>query len=269
MPEDEVQMEANTRAFARNMFRLRVHEAKGQAYEDLFVRVMQYADKSFSPVKASGRLGDRSNDGYSSKAGAYYQVYAPEDIGRKEDTAVKKLGSAFVALKDYWDTIAPVRQFFFVVNDRYAGVSPACSEALAEIVSKHRVERAELLLVHNLEDRLFELSDDVIMMIVGHVPCIQPSDFLFLSGFTCFLGAWIDFERTARGRVQNGAARPLAGRQLVEMLASQGLLSPGELRMIFALNKLRNPLVHGDSTSLPRKEQIDALVSITERLKCG
>lgn len=43
------------------MFKLRVHECNGQAYEDLFVSVMGKRYPQFKPVKPHGNVGDRKN----------------------------------------------------------------------------------------------------------------------------------------------------------------------------------------------------------------
>src|SRR5450432_2623348 len=112
-------MDDNAKAFARNMLRLRIHESDAQAYEDLFVRAMVYADPNFRPVKPHGNAGDRKNDGFNSTTGTYYQVYAPEDIRRSAGNALKKLREDFSGLKAFWDGLYPVRRFFYVVNDKY------------------------------------------------------------------------------------------------------------------------------------------------------
>ena len=65
------------------MFKVRVHESDGNAFESLFTTVMRYSDKGFKPVKPQGRLGDRKNDGFIKEKGTYYQVFAPENLKRK------------------------------------------------------------------------------------------------------------------------------------------------------------------------------------------
>src|SRR4051812_10269219 len=105
-------------------FRLLVHEADNQAYENLFIAVMTKRDPSIKPIKPQGTIGDKKNDGYSSKNGSYYQVYAPEKSDDKVPDAVEKAKGDFSGLKAYWDSIAPVKEYRFVFNDKFRGPYP-------------------------------------------------------------------------------------------------------------------------------------------------
>jgi hypothetical protein len=139
----------------RNRFKLLVHESIGQGYEDLFVKIMTYADNSFKPVKAHGNIGDRGNDGWSSINGRYYQSYAPEDLPSNTDSAIKKLKNDFSKLEEYWGSISAVREFIFVVNDKFKGVSPHISKTLEEIKVEHSLSHVEVMLASDLERELF------------------------------------------------------------------------------------------------------------------
>lgn len=263
-------MNSNSRAFARNMFRLRIHESDGQAYEDLFVRIMGYAKPRFRPVRAHGNIGDRKNDGYESKSGTYYQVYAPEDVRKNQGDALRKIRRDFKGLKAFWDGIFSVRKYFFVINDKYQGVSPAIEKEIASIGSKHKLDDCDVLLAKDLEEILFSLSDDVVISVVGHVPVLEPSEFMFLSGFTYFVGAWVEFEKTMRRiltSVQPAIRLPLGALQMIRVMEERSILSKDECLIVDALRKRRNLLIHGDDNELPRKEEIDRLVSITEALR--
>ncbi len=92
-------LDTHLRADARLAFRLKVHSFDGQAFEDLFVQVMQYKNPNFRPVKPQGRFGDRKNDGFDQQRGAYYQVYAPEDLRKNPAAAVKKARQDFEKLR--------------------------------------------------------------------------------------------------------------------------------------------------------------------------
>lgn len=251
------------------MLRLRIHESDAQAYEDLFVRVMGYAEPNFRPVKSHGNIGDRKNDGFDSTTGTYYQVYAPEDIRRTPGNALKKLREDFSGLKAFWDGLYPVRRFLYVINDKYNGVSPELEAELADMRVRYNLAEAKPFLARNLESTVFSLPPDEIIMIVGHVPSIDAGEFLFLSGFTYFVGAWIEFERVSRRRVEAAAPdrRPIVGAALLRGLHSLGLISLPDLEPLHELSKIRNLLFHGDSTELPHKDQIDNLVKLTERIR--
>ncbi|RHO79197.1 hypothetical protein DW058_17865 [Clostridiaceae bacterium AF42-6] len=61
---------------AKVLFKLKLHESKGQEFEDFFVAIMTKADMDFQPVKAYGNIGDQKNDGFNKKTGTYYQVFS-------------------------------------------------------------------------------------------------------------------------------------------------------------------------------------------------
>ena len=119
---------------ARVLFKLRVHESDGQAYQDLFVKVMQHANPNFRPVKPHGKEGDQKNDGFDKTNGIYYQVYAPEDLKPNVQTAVSKLSGAFQGLLDYWNyQVSPIKAYYFVLNDKYKGAYPEIERGLAQL----------------------------------------------------------------------------------------------------------------------------------------
>lgn len=260
-------MDDNARAFARNMFRLRVHESDGQAYEDLFVKIMQYARPKFRPVKPCGKVGDRKNDGFDSEAGAYFQVYAPEDIRKAPRKALTKLKGDFKGLKAFWDGIYKVKQYFYVVNDKYQGVSPGVEKQIAAIKTKHKLESSGLVLAKDLEDALFGLPANVIIAIVGHVPSIDAGEFLFLSGFSYFIGAWIELEKAGRRLIEGSTKRINVGQKMLRILRQCDVIDTKNYHILEDLSRTRNRLVHGDSRDLPPKVLIDSMVEITEQLK--
>jgi hypothetical protein len=163
-------MNVNERAPARKMFQNLILSSDGSAYERLFTAVMQHANKDFRQVKPQGRLGDRKNDGYDSTTGRYYQVYAPESLQRMPGKADVKLAADFAGLKAYWDPISPIREYYFVMNDRYQGTLPTVESDLAKLKSAHALNVCETYLAKDLEDELFKLPDDVISDIVGFGP---------------------------------------------------------------------------------------------------
>ncbi|MDB5348543.1 MAG: hypothetical protein JWP89_6920 [Schlesneria sp.] len=260
-------MDHNVRAFARNMFRLLVHRSDGQAYEDLFVAVMRLSDPEFESVRPYGNVGDRKNDGFNAKAGTYFQVYAPQEYVGSEKAALEKLETDLAGLVAFWNPIFPVKEFCFVLNDKYRSIGPPLRALMEQLKAKYGLSKASIFLAQHLEQATFKLKDDEIISIVGHVPDIDAGEFLFLSGFTYFMGAWMDFERTARRIVSRPGDRPFAGRWLIDRLMSEGLLDGETQLLIYRLNQIRNPLVHGDSEELPEKAEIDKLVAYTEALK--
>ncbi len=67
-------MTRDEKYIARILFKNKVYECDKQAYEDLFVRIMQNDNVNFEPVKPQGQYGDRKNDGFDKVKGIYYQV---------------------------------------------------------------------------------------------------------------------------------------------------------------------------------------------------
>lgn len=151
----------------RNKFKLLVHESTGQKYQDLFVKIMGYADPSFKAVKVHGNIGDRGNDGWSANSGKYFQVYAPEDLPSNDPTSIKKINTDFEKLAAYWNSISPIRQYHFVVNDKYKGASPHIYKAISDLKTKHNLEDASIFLASDLENLLFAQNQDVINSILG------------------------------------------------------------------------------------------------------
>jgi hypothetical protein len=131
---------------------------------------MQRANTGYTPITHKVKLVYKKNDGYVRADGAYYQVFAPQDIRKSIGKAVKKLIRDFEGLKAFWDTIHPIREFYFVVNDKYYGSFPTIEKDMEAIKQKYALDRCELFLAKDLENVLFSLPDDIIMSIAGFVP---------------------------------------------------------------------------------------------------
>lgn len=140
--------------------RLFVYEANAQQYENLFVKIMGSYKQGFQPVKAYGNIGDRGNDGWVKDEGIYYQVYAPEDITKNSEDALTKAKQDFIKLKGYWDTIAPLKEYYFVVNDKYVGVGPHISKLLEEIKVENGLDKTGVILAQDLEHYFHDLKPE-------------------------------------------------------------------------------------------------------------
>jgi hypothetical protein len=160
-------MNAQEKAIARIQFQNKIYRCDGQAFEDLFTEVMNYAVKDFQSIKPWGNIGDRKNDGYIKSEGTFFQVYSPEDIKKSYVESVKKLHRDFNGLIKQW---APVNKFYFVINDKYKGVNADCEQAIQDIQEKHQLADAKILTAKDIENIVFELDDDQIFKIVGYLP---------------------------------------------------------------------------------------------------
>jgi hypothetical protein len=160
-------MNVQEKTFARQSFQNKIFKADGQIFEDIFSAIMNYAEADFQQIKPWGNIGDRKNDGYIKTKGIFYQVYAPEDIRKSYPNVVSKLKEDFDGLKARW---SPVNEFYFVVNDKYKGVNADCEKIIQEIKILHNLNDAGFLTAKDLENILFELEDDQIYLITGHIP---------------------------------------------------------------------------------------------------
>ena len=157
---------------SRLMLKNKILEANKQAYEDLFIQVMQNKDPNFKPVKPHGNYGDRKNDGFNIQTGEYYQVYAPETFKGKERDTINKLIVDFDGLYKHWNkSVLEVKHFYYVLNDKYNGAYPVVYEILSEIAKKYNI-KSEPLLSKNLEDIVLTLDEDKIVDIVGFIPSV-------------------------------------------------------------------------------------------------
>lgn len=159
---------------ARILFKNKVLQYKGQAFEDFFVSVMTKAEIGFQAVKAYGNIGDRKNDGFVRTTGTYYQVYAPNDISKEKtiEDAVKKLENDFKGLYENWNDMCKIKKYYFVVNDRYEGLPAPIIQKACELNKNPLYSDIEILTFTAKDlQRIFETLDETDMQeIVGFIP---------------------------------------------------------------------------------------------------
>gem|GEM_PF-269529 len=146
--------------YARKLFQLEIYRRKGQDFENLFTRIMQLSNKSFVPITPQGSYGDRKNDGFIKNEGKYYQVYSPADPSLNEKKTIDKLVTDFGGLYKYWNgQVAPIKEFYYVVNDKYSGCFPSLFPELTKIENAHPGVSCAPFLSNQLEDLFMRLSD--------------------------------------------------------------------------------------------------------------
>jgi len=160
-------MNTNEIVLARILFENKIRKSDGNAFENLFTQIMNYAEPEFEQIKPWGNIGDRKNDGFIRSKGIYYQVYAPEDINKNYPDVIKKLETDFAGLLSQWNK---VNEFYFVVNDKYKGVNADANQAIAKIVTNHSLKKGKIITTKDLEAILFNLSDSQIINVVGFLP---------------------------------------------------------------------------------------------------
>ena len=177
MKKGIVILEKGDRYIADILFRIKILQYKGQAFEDFFVFVMTKAEPNFQPVKADGNIGDRKNDGFVSQTGIYYQVYAPRDVNKEKTVgdAVKKLETDFKGLYDKWNNICAIKKFYFVVNDRYEGLPAPIIQKALELKSNPLYSEIEIetFTAKDLQGKFDMLDENDMQEIVGFIPDVS------------------------------------------------------------------------------------------------
>ncbi|XOV76559.1 MAG: hypothetical protein ACFHWZ_06680 [Phycisphaerales bacterium] len=149
------------------MFRLRIHEAKGVAFQKLFEQLMEYDNAEFTRIKPYGSYGDRKNDGYIRSRGCFYQVYAPEnpDASRSVLDAARKADEDFQGMLTAWQALTPVREYWFVFNDEYGGCPAPLEQTLLKIGNDHNIH-AGATVAKQLEDIAMSLEEDQLLDVI-------------------------------------------------------------------------------------------------------
>ncbi|MEG1254837.1 ABC-three component system protein [Clostridium sp.] len=169
-------MDRDEKYLIRIMFQNKIYSADAQGFENLFTKIMEYKHPDFRAVKPQGSFGDMKNDGYILNSGMFYQVYGPEDISKSIDTAINKLEEDFNGLLQKWSNEVEIKEFNYVVNDKYKGVHVTVHKKLLKLknivteLGKEHVLVTGLIVAKDLENRLFELDEDNMIAIVGLSP---------------------------------------------------------------------------------------------------
>lgn len=163
-------MNTNEKILAKRLFELRIHKSDGNEFEKLFTKIMGHHDDDFRSIKPWGNIGDRKNDGYIEDKGIYYQVFAPEDIRKSYVSTVDKIVTDFTGLLSQWPG---VKEFYFVVNDKYRGVNADCEQAITALKTTPGVEKCKILTASNLEKILFNLDNEHIYDVISFLPALD------------------------------------------------------------------------------------------------
>lgn len=154
----------------RDKFKIAVLQANATQFEILFSKVKNYVHSDFAQVKPHGNIGDRGNDGWLPSSGTYFQCYAPEELSINTEKAQTKVKDDFSTLKAYWSTITPIQNFYYVLNDKFQGVSPHIWKTLSEIQRAESLTATGVYDTACLERELFALPEDQICSVLGVSP---------------------------------------------------------------------------------------------------
>lgn len=171
-------MNIQEKAIAHIYFKLKIYQKDGYEFQNFFTKIMNKYDSEFIAIKTQGSIGDRKNDGYIPSKGIYYQVYAPESIDATE--AISKIENDLDGLIEYWNDKSPIKEFNFVMNDKYKGAYPTINAKILEVGKKYNIT-AKLLLASQIENIFFQLKDEEIVEILGNTICIPIENLSFSS----------------------------------------------------------------------------------------
>ncbi len=171
-------MNIQEKAIAHAYFKLKIYQKDGYEFQNFFTSIMNKYDSEFTPIKTQGNIGDRKNDGYIPSKGIYYQVYAPEKVDATE--AISKIENDLDGLIEYWNDKCPVKEFNFVMNDKYKGAYPTINAKILEVGKKYNIT-AKLLLASQIENIFFQLKDEEIIEILGNIISVPIENLSFSS----------------------------------------------------------------------------------------
>jgi hypothetical protein len=113
------------------LFKVKLYEASGDSFQQLFSRVMELSNPNFQSIIPWGSWGDGGNDGWIESDGHYFQVYGPRPTTKDSETeALNKAVSDFNKIPKKW---ANVKRYSFVLNDRYCGIPAPIASALQQL----------------------------------------------------------------------------------------------------------------------------------------
>ncbi|WP_269242734.1 ABC-three component system protein [Flavobacterium limnophilum] len=158
--------------YSKLRFSLNAIKSEGQKYEDLFNDVMIASRTGFRRVKAYGNIGDRKNDGFVPATGVYFQVFAPEDINNERTvvSAVSKLEEDFTKLLEHWNEFTPIKEFYFVLNDKQKGSPPPVEQKMAKLCKLHPDISFGTYTMDDLISEFMELDIEKQESIIGFIP---------------------------------------------------------------------------------------------------
>jgi tetratricopeptide (TPR) repeat protein len=126
-------MDESTSAFYELRFKTQFLEAKGTAFQNLFVEIMSKVyPADFIPCRPWGSAGDRKNDGYLKSERLLFQVYAPNEL--RVSRTIAKIREDFTSALPHW------REYFdtwVFVHNASSGLPPDVIATLLELEQQH------------------------------------------------------------------------------------------------------------------------------------
>lgn len=170
----------------------------------------------------------------------FMQTYRPDAIALKKD---KKIAIEVVGSTARSEQKIKTLQSLFADHDdwelRVFYASPVSSDKLLEIVS--------IPAINESIQRVIELRKE------GH-------------SLPALVMAWATFEAVGRALLPDRFQRPQTPARLVEVLGSEGYITPEEADTLRAASAIRNAVVHGQLDSVVDQKMLEGFVAILKTL---
>lgn len=154
-------------------FKVRMYEASGEQFQRFVGELYQLSGQGFQSIAPWGPWGDGGNDGWIPDQGHYFQIYGPRPTTEwKPLAAVRKAVDDFSSLRDKW---LDVRQYSFVLNDRFSGIPAPVARAVQDLRLAHGLDAATVVSSGDLERHFMTLDEELREVIVGGSPLDCPS----------------------------------------------------------------------------------------------
>jgi uncharacterized protein YutE (UPF0331/DUF86 family) len=170
----------------------------------------------------------------------FMQTYRPDAIAIKKD---KKIAIEVVGSNVRSEQKIRTLQSLFADHDdwelRVFYASPIASNKLLEIASTPAI--------HDAIQRVVDLKND------GHL-------------LPALVMAWATFEAAGRALLPDQFQRPQTPARLVEVLGSEGYITPQEADTLRVASTIRNAVVHGQLDATVDQEMLEGFVAILKTL---
>lgn len=140
-------------------FKVKIFSKCGTEFQSFFENIMEKRYENFQKIKPYGKEGDGGNDGYIKELGRYFQVYAPNTPKIKEAEAARKFVKDFLKLKENWQSISNIKEYFFVFNDNYEGSITHLESAITSLEKDHPHITFNTFLAKDLERVFVKLAE--------------------------------------------------------------------------------------------------------------
>ncbi len=163
--------------FVHNViFRNKLHESTGQAFQDVFNQLMSFVNESYVAVAPWGALGDRGNDGYVSTEKRYFQLYAPTSSFKPVEimTACKKAQTDFAKIVAGQTNL---KRYHFVLNDKFKGLpEPLVPIHEAILAANPQMDECYPVGTFYLLGKFIDLPANKQEAVIGGVPSSVPTN---------------------------------------------------------------------------------------------